>query len=354
MQLHIKIIYGVLALLLVCTIIFLCYFIPQNLSAEVAACKPVLETANNTSETSKNDIFLEENMEEQESVIAESQHQINSFDIIFQMPELPTGCEITALTMVLNYYGMEADKVEMATKYLPTQELNLYYGSDGRLYGNDLNQYFIGNPTTENGYVCGTGAIVTAANAYLQDQGSDLTAVDYTGADVDTLYEIVLSEIQKCAKAALADEEAIERELQMSSKGGAVSEREVIERSISNDNERIRELERVIGRLYEDMVSGKLNEDTFNSILEQKQAEQATLKNRVRLNSERLAEREQEEIDSVRWIETIKEYADIRELDATTLNRLIRVIVIHEDFDGETVRQTVEIHWNFKGTSENA
>ena len=60
MQLHIKIIYGVLAVLLVCTIIFLCYFIPQNLSAEVAACKPVLETANNTSETSKNDIFLEE------------------------------------------------------------------------------------------------------------------------------------------------------------------------------------------------------------------------------------------------------------------------------------------------------
>ena len=195
MQLHIKIIYGVLAVLLVCTIIFLCYFIPQNLSAEVAACKPVLETANNTSETSKNDIFLEENMEEQESVIAESQHQINSFDIIFQMPELPTGCEITALTMVLNYYGMEADKVEMATKYLPTQELNLYYGSDGQLYGNDLNQYFIGNPTTENGYVCGTGAIVTAANAYLQDQGSDLTAVDYTGADVDTLYEIVSQDI---------------------------------------------------------------------------------------------------------------------------------------------------------------
>ena len=195
MQLHIKIINGVLAVLLVCTIIFLCYFIPQNLSAEVAACKPVLETANNTSETSKNDIFLEENMEEQESVIAESQHQINSFDIIFQMPELPTGCEITALTMVLNYYGMEADKVEMATKYLPTQELNLYYGSDGRLYGNDLNQYFIGNPTTENGYVCGPGAIVTAANAYLQDQGSDLTAVDYTGADVDTLYEIVSQDI---------------------------------------------------------------------------------------------------------------------------------------------------------------
>ena len=40
----------------------------------------------------------------------------------------------------------------------------------------------------------------------------------------------------------------------------------------------------------------------------------------------------------------------IRELDSPTLNRLVNVIVIHEDFDGENVRQTVEIHWNFKGT----
>ena len=52
MRLHIKIIYGVLAVLLVCTIILLCYFIPQNLSAEVAACKPVLEITNNANETS--------------------------------------------------------------------------------------------------------------------------------------------------------------------------------------------------------------------------------------------------------------------------------------------------------------
>ena len=199
MRLHIKIIYGVLAVLLVCTMILLCYFIPQNLSAEVAACKPVLETTNNTNETSEIDRTLEENKEErlveQESAIAESEHQINSFDVIFQMPELPTGCEITALTMVLNYYGMEADKVEIATKYLPTQQLNLYYGSDGLLYGNDLNQYFIGDPTTENGYVCGTGAIITAANAYLQEQGSQLTAVDYTGVDVDTLYQFVSQDI---------------------------------------------------------------------------------------------------------------------------------------------------------------
>lgn len=63
------------------------------------------------------------------------EHQIENFDIILQLPELPTGCEITSMTMALNYYGLNADKVTMATKYLPTMPANLYYGKDGKLYG---------------------------------------------------------------------------------------------------------------------------------------------------------------------------------------------------------------------------
>ena len=35
----------------------------------------------------------------------EDSNIIDNFPIIFQMPQLPTGCEITAATMVLNYYG---------------------------------------------------------------------------------------------------------------------------------------------------------------------------------------------------------------------------------------------------------
>ena len=59
---------------------------------------------------------------------------ISDFEVELQMPELPTGCEITALTMALNYYGCPADKVEIAERYLPTVPADLYYGDDGRLY----------------------------------------------------------------------------------------------------------------------------------------------------------------------------------------------------------------------------
>ncbi len=114
---------------------------------------------------------------------------IEDFPIIYQEPELPTGCEITALTMVLNYYGFPADKTVMASVYLPVMDSYLtYYGDDGILYGPDITQYFLGDPFTENGVVCGTQAIVTAANDYLDDQESELAAQDLSGISLDELY----------------------------------------------------------------------------------------------------------------------------------------------------------------------
>lgn len=121
-------------------------------------------------------------------------HMIEDFPLIYQEPELPTGCEITSLTMVLNYYGYDVDKVTMAEDYLPTVSGTGTYYSGGRKYGVDMNNYFIGNPEG-HGRVCGTGAITTAANDYLSDQGSYLHATDIRGTSVEELYELVEEDI---------------------------------------------------------------------------------------------------------------------------------------------------------------
>lgn len=116
---------------------------------------------------------------------------LSDFEITLQMPELPTGCEITAMTMVLNYYGYRVSKMEMALEYLPTVEPEFYRDDTGRMIGPDLENYFVGDPTTETGYICGTGAIVTAANAYLRSAGSELTATAYSDADPEMLYRLL-------------------------------------------------------------------------------------------------------------------------------------------------------------------
>lgn len=164
----------------------------------------------------------------------------------------------------------------------------------------------------------------------------------------DALYSIVLEQIRSCASAALSDKHEAAAQLQESCKADELAERELIQRSIAEDTERITALERVISRVYEDMVAGRITEENFTRILERSQTEQTTLKNRAALNQKRLDEQQQAQEDNSRWLEIIKDYADIQELDAVTLNRLIQKIVIHEDRDGNTVRQTVEIHFNFK------
>lgn len=120
-----------------------------------------------------------------------AEYIIEEFPTILQMPELPTGCEITAMTMALHYYGYDVDKTTMAAEYLPTVSANRYYGEDGRLYGSDLRKYFVGDPFTQAGYICGTEAILTAANTYLQDVGSSMQAIDKSGASPEELYELV-------------------------------------------------------------------------------------------------------------------------------------------------------------------
>ena len=122
-------------------------------------------------------------------------HLISDFPILYQMPELPTGCEITALTMVLHYYGYEVDKTTMAGQYLPTVLASFSYGADGRRYGGDLQEYFVGDPFRQLGYICGTPAIVTAANDYLADAESTLRAVDYSGSTPEELYELVSEDV---------------------------------------------------------------------------------------------------------------------------------------------------------------
>ncbi|WP_295738338.1 recombinase family protein [uncultured Oscillibacter sp.] len=168
----------------------------------------------------------------------------------------------------------------------------------------------------------------------------------------DTLYGIVLEQIRSCAEKALADEQEAADQLRENCQADEQAERLLIEQGIAEDSERIDALERIISRVYEDMVAGRITEDNFNRILERSQTEQTTLINRVTLNRQRLTQQDQEQEDNTRWLEIIKDYADIQELDAVTLNRLVQKIVIHEDIDSDTTRQTVEIHFNFNNQTD--
>lgn len=101
---------------------------------------------------------------------------------IDQNPELPNGCEITAAAIVLNYLGLDVDKVLLAEEYLPV--CVPYWEADPQVE-------FMGNPADELAFYCLPGAVVTAVNDYLADVGSAYVAQDISGASPEELYRWV-------------------------------------------------------------------------------------------------------------------------------------------------------------------
>ena len=171
--------------------------------------------------------------------------------------------------------------------------------------------------------------------------------------EYDTLYSLVLNKIRECAKAALTDGDAIAGRLTDTCQAEQQSQREALERFLTKDEERIEVLEKMVLRLYEDMVAGRISEANFNLMLDKTQKEQAELNAKVEQGRKKLADEIRLACDARQWVEAIQEYADITELDTATLNRLIKEIVVHESIDSDKTRHiSIEIHFNLKPIPE--
>ena len=106
---------------------------------------------------------------------------------ILQLPELPVGCEITALTILLRHCGFDAEKTDMALNYLPISWGNARYEGD-KTYKDSFFDYFIGDPFGR-GYGCFSGAIEKAANKYISEHGGGYVVKNISGAHPDVLYD---------------------------------------------------------------------------------------------------------------------------------------------------------------------
>lgn len=156
------------------------YFVSSSANAvDTVKTANEVERKQNVSE---DNFFMEEKTESR-------MHIIENFNLIKQMPELPTGCEVTSLTMVLNHLGFDADKLDIARDYLEKQDLDT--DSEDRLLGPDYRYVFAGNPEDDEAFGCFAPCLVSAAKKYLEDQESDMYPVDLTGKEFDELFEFI-------------------------------------------------------------------------------------------------------------------------------------------------------------------
>lgn len=66
-----------------------------------------------------------------------------------QMPDLPNGCEVTSLSMLMNYYGIKVSKNELAETI---QHVDSF--TDGGKYRGNPHQGFVGHMSIANAGWC--------------------------------------------------------------------------------------------------------------------------------------------------------------------------------------------------------
>ena len=118
---------------------------------------------------------------------------------------------------------------------------------------------------------------------------------------------------------------------------------------LAKDMERIDALTKIITKLYEDMIAGRINEDNFNLMLAKAQKEQDALKEKVKAQKQEKTSSDTAEQTNREWLKLIKKYKDLDTLTPELLNRLIKSIEVSEEIHEDGTRDvSLEIHFNVK------
>ncbi len=85
--------------------------------------------------------------------------------------------------------------------------------------------------------------------------------------DFDVLYNLVLEKIRECAATALADSKTLADKLFNNRLAEQNQQCENLERTLAKDEARAELLEKMVLKLYEDMLAGTVSEGNFNLML---------------------------------------------------------------------------------------
>lgn len=99
--------------------------------------------------------------------------------LIEQLPELPRGCEVTALSMLLSFHGIDVDKMTLAEEV--KRSTQAYQYKNGQVHFGNPDNGFVGSMYTfdEPGLGVYHGPIASLAKKH----AANLQVIDFTGED---------------------------------------------------------------------------------------------------------------------------------------------------------------------------
>ena len=128
------------------------------------------------------------------------------------------------------------------------------------------------------------------------------------------------------------------------------SEAKALKKRLSREQKRIKELNTLIKKIYEDNVNGKLSDKRFEMLLADYETEQSELELSV-ATLDKTLDNYQENADNVdKFIELVHRYTDFTKLTTPMIHEFVDKIVVHEadKSSGDRIQQ-IDIYLKYVG-----
>ena len=170
---------------------------------------------------------------------------------------------------------------------------------------------------------------------------------------VDFLEQVVLQEVHRLTQFATQHERDFIKLIGGRSTKAAESVRERKQKELYKLTARDRELDKLFNRMYEDNISGKIDDERFGRMTKQYTTEQTELAEKIKRLQAEVEKEEHTAMTTDTFIKTIRKYTRAKQLTECMLTELIEKIEVHhaQKIDGENM-QTLIIHYNCVGYVE--
>lgn len=123
-----------------------------------------------------------------------------------------------------------------------------------------------------------------------------------------------------------------------------------LEKRLVKKQKRVNEVNRLIKKLYEDNISGKLNDKRFNAMLSDYEEELEALENDIERDNEELESMSAKKLDVDVFMELVKKHTAFDVLTPAILNEFIDKIMVYKAVgSGANRTQDVDIYLNYIG-----
>lgn len=181
-----------------------------------------------------------------------------------------------------------------------------------------------------------------------KQRGKEVCSSHYIRYNV--LYNVILEDVKYQIEAVKKDEAKIAKLLKERNSQMKQSDLKKAQKEMQSAEKRIAELDERFYKIYEDKLSGLLSEERFKELSQRFEQEQLDLKEKLERLKITVNEKQESNNNVDQFINEVKQFMDIKELDEKLLHRLVSKITVGSKYEADgQKKQDITIEYKFIG-----